>query len=223
MSETYFDILPEEIIVTILCNFTYDKGIYSLLNLLSENNLFSKSKVFRQICIRIFPEMKMYPEEISVEGIKLSWQNIYQTIIVYANEHVIFDKYEFYVKSMRDKFHDIIILILWNYFQDPEKEILFIGTLFTRERFNLDIYYSTYFKFLIDCLVGKRYVLLKEKIKTMKPLESIYNFMIDIEGNKVTVVEDPYLEVILLYPKDNIHSKLSEAYRKGYDGVSGDY
>ncbi len=62
---TYFEIIPKDIIVTVLSNFKVDKCVHSLIDILKDKT------IYRKICLMVLPDMVIYPEEIQVEGIHI--------------------------------------------------------------------------------------------------------------------------------------------------------
>lgn len=235
--EIYFDILPQDLIPKILINLPYDIGLYSLIEILTKKEVYPKSRIYRNLCITIHKELKLYPEKITLKGLQISWENVYEAVISHSEKELCFDIYDFYLNGIYNNNNGIIIsLLLWHYVNyHTEEIILFTGTLFKRQILNLSVYHKRYFRELIDESVNKRNNIIKEKIKTLKNFGSgntvidtdniIYSHIyLDMECNKIQLEasyfgDEDIPDVILLYKDENQRPELYDVYKKGYDGT----
>lgn len=171
MSGTYFNTIPEDIIPLVLINLIYDEGLYSLISLFSSGPE-GAGGVYRKICLMIYPEMRMYPEEMNIKGLVISWKELYHSVCDYRFDQgkKIFDKYEFYKKELYAD-PNILCLLLYDYtiMSNPSKEmILFTGMMIRYELSSIKSYYLKYFKDLTSIIVKSKDCLLKEIFKLTK-------------------------------------------------------
>lgn len=219
MSDTYFNTLPEELVVTILCNFTVDKSVHSIVKLLRPLN---KEKLYRKISTRLFTELRIYPEEISINEISISWEKLYLSVSVYAVVSKKFNKFEFYYRCFSD---ETFLLMLYEYTTSPSDELtLFIDTIIIRDIIKISTYYKTYFSDVLYEINKKRTKLLIEKVKdfglsSKVSTDSFGTYKIDSDGRTVLVKiyeEDNDID-IYIYFRGGILDQ-HELYKRGYLG-----
>ncbi len=215
---TYFDDLPKDIIVSILCNLKIDIAVHSLIKLVGED-----SSIYRRICIMLFPEMKVYPYEMIIREIRVSWEGLYRAVSIYRNIYSSFDKFKFYTREITGN-SDVLLLMLYDYSVNISDQMtLFTGTLIYSKGSYVDAYYLNYFCNLINNIYDKRNKILRRLISCFKsvPLDrpDTISYKIDNEGYSIRINDrgdKKFLEITASTTKLNKEESLKRGYIPDY-------